>query len=185
MPGLKFRVLLDSVEKEEVFRDIAINDDLTLEQFYMSILDAFEFSNDQMASFFVSDEDWNKGEEISLMDMSFGAQDNETPDEMSNVMIREKIQSHSQRLILVHDFLNMFIFLIELQEIMDKNVDNAELIMSVGEVPESLKSNVGDKIDNMRFETEVDKDLQGYDYDDDFDDEFGSENFENIDDLDI
>ena len=184
MPGLKFRVLLDSVEKDEVFRDIAINDDLTLEQFYMSILDAFEFSNDQMASFFVSDEDWNKGEEISLMDMSFGAQDAETPDEMSNVMIREKIQSPSQRLILVHDFLNMLIFLIELQEIMDKDVDNAELLMSVGSVPDSLKANVGEKIDNMRFETEVDKDLKGYDYDD-YDDEFGSENFENIDDLDI
>ena len=184
MPGLKFRVLLDSVEEEEVFRDIAINDDLTLEQFYMAILDAFEFSNDQMASFFVSDNDWNKGEEISLMDMSFGAKDNETPDEMSNVMIREKIQSPTQRLILVHDFLNMFIFLIELQEIMDKDVNEAELLMSVGDIPDSLKANTGEKIENMRFETEVDKDLQGYD-EDDFDDEFNSGNFENIDDLDI
>lgn len=184
MPGLKFRVLLDSVEEEEVFRDIAINDDLTLEQLYMAILDAFEFNNDQMASFFVSDNDWNKGEEISLMDMSFGAQDNETPDEMANVMIREKIQSPTQRLILVHDFLNMFIFLIELQEIMDKDVSQAELLMSVGNVPDSLKANAGDKIENMRFETEVDKDLQGYDPDD-FDDDFSSGNFENIDDLDI
>jgi hypothetical protein len=184
MPGLKFRVLLDSVEEEEVFRDIAINDDLTLEQFYMSILDAFEFSNDQMASFFVSDNDWNKGEEISLMDMSFGAQDNETPDQMSSIMIREKIQSPTQRLILVHDFLNMFIFLIELQEIMDSDVNDAELVLSVGEIPENLKSNPGKNLENMRFETEVDKDLKGFDMDD-FDDEFNSGDFENIDDLDI
>lgn len=184
MPGLKFRVLLDSVEKEEVFRDIAINDDLTLEQFYMAILDAFEFSNDQMASFFISDNDWNKGEEISLMDMSFGAQDNETPEEMNNVMIREKIQSPTQRLILIHDFLNMFIFLIELQEIMDKDVKDAELILSVGEIPKNLNANTGKNLENMRFETEVDQDLKGFDMDD-YDDEFNSEGFENIDDLDI
>ena len=184
MPGLKFRVLLDSAEEEEVFRDIAINDDLTLEQFYMAILDAFEFNNDQMASFFVSDNEWNKGEEISLMDMSFGAQDNETPAQMNDIMIREKIQSPTQRLILVHDFLNMFIFLIELQEIMDSDVNDAELIMSVGSVPESLSTKTKDNLENMRFETEVDKDLKGFDMDD-FDDEFGSEGFENIDDLDI
>lgn len=184
MPGLKFRVLLDSVEEEEVFRDIAINDDLTLEQFYMSILDAFEFSNDQMASFFVSDNDWNKGEEISLMDMSFGTQDSETPDQMSSIMIREKIQSPTQRLILIHDFLNMFIFLIELQEIMDSDVKDAELILSVGKIPKNLKSNPGENLENMRFETEIDEDLKGFDLDD-FDDEFNSGDFENIDDLDI
>lgn len=184
MPGLKFRVLLDSVEEEEVFRDIAINDDLTLEQFYMAILDAFGFPNDQMASFFVSDHEWNKGEEISLMDMSFGADDQETPVQMSNIMIREKIQAPNQRLILVHDFLNMFIFLIELQEILDEEVKDAELIMSVGEVPKSLTSNPKDKLENLRFETEVDQDLKDYDLGD-FDDDFGGEGFENIDDLDI
>ena len=184
MPALKFRVLFDSVKNEEVFRDIAINEGLTFEQFYMAILDAFELPNDQMASFFVSDLDWNKGEEISLMDMSFGGQDDETPVQMSDVMIREKITSPSQRLILVHDFLNMFIFLIELQEILDADVNDAELLLSVGKVPQQLNEKTVENLDEMRFETEINKDFSDYELDD-FDDEFGGENFENIDDLDI
>src|SRR5690554_165339 len=77
MAGLKFRILLDSIEDKEIFRDILISDDLNFEHFYNTILDAFGLPNDQMASFFVSDEDWNKGEEISLMDMSFGSNDEE------------------------------------------------------------------------------------------------------------
>lgn len=184
MPGLKFRVLFDSVEDEEVFRDIAINDDLTLEQFYLAILDAFGFHNDQMASFFVSDHEWNKGEEISLMDMSFGVEEQDVPKQMDQVMIREKINAPNQRLILVHDFLNMLIFLIELQEILETDVEDAELLMSVGNVPESVLSNSTNNLENMRFETEVDEDLEDYGLSD-FDDEFGGENFENIDDLDI
>jgi hypothetical protein len=107
MPGLKFRVLLDSVKEEEVFRDIVVNDDQTFESFYQNILTAFDFSDDQMASFFVSDSDWNKGKEISLMDMSFGADDSEdAPIQMTDLMIRQCLQDPKQRFILIYDFLN-------------------------------------------------------------------------------
>ncbi len=184
MPGLKFRVLLDSVEKDEVFRDIAINDDLNFEQFYVAVLDAFGFENDQMASFFVSDSEWNKGEELCLMDMSFGNEDSEAPQEMADAMLREKIQSPKQRFILVHDFISMWIFLIELQEIMDEDVDNAQLLMSVGEIPEHMKKNPGEALENMKFKTEVDESLKDFDMDN-YDDDLMGDGFENIDDLDI
>lgn len=52
MAGLKFRILLDSIEDKEIFRDILISDDLNFEHFfYNTILDAFGLPNDQMASF--------------------------------------------------------------------------------------------------------------------------------------
>ena len=72
MPGLKFRILLDSHKNEEVFHDILVSDDENFESLFKSIIGAFEFRGDQMASFYVSNENWDKGEEISLLDLSEG-----------------------------------------------------------------------------------------------------------------
>jgi hypothetical protein len=183
MPGLKFRVLLDSVKEEEIFCDIVVNDDQTFESFYKTILEAFDFSNDQMASFFVSDVDWNKGKEISLMDMTFGPSDlEEAPDQMSDLIIRETIQDPKQRFILVYDFLNMWIFLIELQEILSEDVSESEVVMKVGEIPEKMRKEGTNSLENMQFETEISDDLKDFDFDDD---DFDGGEFENIDDFDI
>ena len=62
MPGLKFRVLLDSEKKEEIFRDILISDTDNFESLYHAILKSFNFKGDQMASFYVSNDDWDKGQ---------------------------------------------------------------------------------------------------------------------------
>lgn len=51
MPGLKFRVLLDSDKNEEIFRDILIADSDNFESLYNAIMKAFKFKGDQMASF--------------------------------------------------------------------------------------------------------------------------------------
>ena len=72
MPGLKFRILLDSHKNEEVFHDILVSEDENFESLFKSIIEAFEFRGDQMASFYVSNENWDKGEEISLIDLSEG-----------------------------------------------------------------------------------------------------------------
>ena len=66
MPGLKFRVLLDSEKNEEIFRDIVISENEDFESFFQEILNSYGFKGDQMASFYVSNENWDKGEEISL-----------------------------------------------------------------------------------------------------------------------
>ena len=53
MPGLKFRILLDSHKNEEVFHDILVSEDENFESLFKSIIKAFEFRGDQMASFYV------------------------------------------------------------------------------------------------------------------------------------
>src|SRR5690554_3323400 len=189
MAGLKFRVLLDSIENTEVFRDILISDDFNFEHFYNTILDAFGFSNDQMASFFVSDEDWNKGEEISLMDMSFGQLDEEeAPIEMSSLKLKDRISEPKQRFILVHDFLSMWIFLIELHEITDEVVEHPQLLLEVGDISQETKDKGPKNLEDMKFETDRDPNAEDFgDFDDldDFDDDFGNGQFDNIDDYDI
>ena len=86
MAGIKFRVLLDSNQKEEVFCDILLSIDDNFESFFNSIVKAYDFKGDQMASFYASNEEWDKGEEVSLMDVSFGEEDQQRT--MSNTSIR-------------------------------------------------------------------------------------------------
>lgn len=138
MQGLKFRILLDSEAKAEVFRDIVISDSSDFETFYRAIINAFELKGDQMASFYVSNEAWDKGHEINLMDMSY---DDDALDQPANVMskaiLRDFITASNQKFILIYDFLAMQIFLIELIENDLPNPTKPELVLSVGEAAKS------------------------------------------------
>ncbi|HIP31386.1 MAG TPA: hypothetical protein EYG86_01350 [Crocinitomicaceae bacterium] len=165
MAGLKFRVLLDSKSKNKVFRDILISDSDNFESFYKAILTAYNFSQDQMASFYMSNHNWDKGFEISLFDMSFGEDDSQIlPGIMSECTIREYIQDPDQKMILVHDFLRMWMFLVELIGIEKEEPNEAKLILTVGEAPaEDSKSQENE---DLQFETESE---MGDEEDDEFD----------------
>jgi len=165
MPGLKFRVLLDSKNKNEVFRDILISDSDNFESFYKAILSAYDFTEDQMASFYMSNHNWDKGFEISLFDMSFGEDDSQIlPGIMKESIVREFIQDPDQKMILVHDFLRMWLFLIELIGIEKEEPDEPKLILSVGDAPKEDSKPMEN--DDLHFETESEL---GEDEEDEFD----------------
>jgi hypothetical protein len=136
MPGLKFRILLDSENEDEVFRDILIDDDDNFESFFKVIMNAFQFSGKEMASFYVSNDHWDKGHEISLMDMSYG--DEPEPDQptvMKESILRDYLIEPDQKFILVYDFMRMWIFLIELIGY-EKNMDgDPKILLAVGATP--------------------------------------------------
>lgn len=169
MAGLKFRVLLDSKDKAEVFRDILISDTDNLESFYRAIVDAYQFSQEQMASFYVSNDQWDKGHEIALFDMSFGDDDQRIPDVMSTTTVEEFIDAKDQKFILVHDFMRMWIFLIELIDYQEETPDRPTVKLSVGNAPsEESKSS-----EELQFDSESTD--PG---DDEEEDEFGFNDFE-------
>ena len=167
MAGLKFRVLLDSKDKNEVFRDILISDKADFESFYKAILDAYGFTSDQMASFYMSNDSWDKGFEISLFDMSFGEDpDQILPGVMHSSIIGSFIQESDQKIILVHDFLRMWIFLIELIGYTEDTPEYPKTILTVGNAP--AEDSKPAESEDLQFETE--SDLDGFDEDED---EFG------------
>lgn len=134
MSAYKFRVLLDNENDAEIFRDIVIDQKANFESFYRAITQAFEFSNDHMASFYVSNEEWDKGEEISLVDVNFDP-DAEPVGLMTDLSLEDRVRDLDQKFILVHDFMSMWIFLIELQSIVDEKVENPYVALSVGQAP--------------------------------------------------
>ena len=169
MAGLKFRVLLDSKDKNEIFRDLLISDKENFESFYKAILNSYNFTEDQMASFYMSNDTWDKGHEISLFDMSYGEDpDQILPGVMSTSTIGDFIQESDQKIILVHDFLRMWIFLIELIGYTEETPDNPKTILSVGNAP--AEDSKPSENDELKFETDSENEEE--------EDEFGFGEFE-------
>ena len=133
MAGIKFRVLLDSNQKEEVFCDILLSIDDNFESFFNTIIKAYDFKGDQMASFYASNEEWDKGEEVSLMDVSFGEEGQQRT--MSNTSIQSMVEAPDQKFILVYDFMKMWIFLVECIGLQEETPSKPTVILSVGEKP--------------------------------------------------
>lgn len=108
----RYRIILDT--EEDVFRDIEIEEDTSLEEFHDVITQSFGLDGTEMASFYISDDQWNQGEEISLFDMSDGTE----PIRLMNETKISDVSSQAfPKLIYIYDFLSMWTFLVELAEI--------------------------------------------------------------------
>tara|TARA_B100001250_G_scaffold328679_1_gene293237 strand:+ start:266 stop:748 length:483 start_codon:yes stop_codon:yes gene_type:complete len=154
----RFRVILDNDTDDDIFRDIEIYKTNSLEEFHETIINSFGFINNEMASFYISDNEWNQGEEISLF--NFGDESKETK-LMSSVAINQVINNENNKLIYIYDFLNMWVFLIELIEVAEeiKGINYPNIIFSKGELPE--------KAPEKKFESKKDGIVDDEDYEDD------------------
>ncbi|NQY05445.1 MAG: hypothetical protein HRT68_04370 [Flavobacteriaceae bacterium] len=130
----RFRVILDA--EEDVFRDIEIEADTCSEDFHNAISQAFGFEGGEMASFYLSDNEWNQGEEIALFDMSDGLNPVRV---MCETSLDDMVNEDQARLIYVYDFFNMWTFLIELAEIAEPETGMTypNLMFAHGVLPES------------------------------------------------
>ncbi len=160
----RFRIILDA--KEDVFRDIEIEADATLEDFHNSITQAFGFEGQEMASFYVSNDEWKQGEEIALFNLSEGVDSLRVMNETS---IDDVTNREQTRLLYVYDFLSMWTFLVELADIAepDDSLTYPNLMFSHGEIP--------DEAPEKEFKAE------GTDENDEFYDDVDKEDYEDLD----
>lgn len=177
----KFRVL--SSENKDFVRDIEIPDEKRFYDLHMGIQAACGYDFTQMTSFYLSNEDWEKGDEISMMVMD--PDDENVPYFMKDVLLKDLIKEENQRLLYLFDFFSVRMMFIELVDIRDMSSEEAkqnypQCSLSEGDAPEMMKID-----DNMAADDML-SDLD--EFEDEFGDEFGDEfsgGFENIDDLDI
>jgi len=165
----KFRVTLDVLD--DVFRDIAIRNTDTFEDFHFAIVQAFGLEGQEIASFYKADDKWNQGEEIALEDMSEG----QSSILMMNETNLEEVLSKKQtRLIYVYDFLNMWTFYVELADIAEPESSRnyPDLLFAQGQLPENPpeKKFEADMFD--QFSDEFSEELENDDLDFDNLDEF-------------
>ncbi len=153
----RFRAILDHENKEDIFRDIEIRKTDTFEDLHNVLTQSFGFDGSEMASFYVSNDDWHQGQEIALFDMG----QNEDIRMMNETIIEDVLDEDNTKLIYIYDFLNMWTFLVELGEIVEEaqGTDYPNLLFVCGQVP----SEAPEKL----FEADQsNEDLDGYRFDD-------------------
>lgn len=133
MKGYKFRVVIDV--EEMVFRDILILENQTFEELHNAIIKAYNFQGGVMASFYISNDEWDKGEEIALMNMDDGT--GRGPKTMGNTKISSMTEKVGQKLVYVYDFMRMWCFYVELTEILETKSDEQypQTVLSYGDAP--------------------------------------------------
>ncbi len=130
----RFRVLID--DASEAFRDIEIGSGQSFLEFHQAIKEAFGFTSDEMACFYVNDAEWNKGIEIPLADLGF-AEEGKVPLMMHEVEVGDHIRDADQRFVYAYDFLTMWMFLVERIGTGDPDpaLTYPRVAMSVGKAP--------------------------------------------------
>lgn len=117
MAILKFRVYLQ--EDESVYRDIAIKHTANFKELHSAILIAYEFDNKHQATFYRSNDIWQRGREISIekYDKEYKAE----PLIMEDTALATEIKDPNQKFIYEYDFTKHWLFMVELI-----NVDKEE-----------------------------------------------------------
>lgn len=119
----KFRIISDEVD--DFLREIKIDSDASFYELHEAILKCTGYKDDQMTSFFVCDDDWEKQTEITLEDMGGGSSEEDTYI-MRETRLSELLEEEKQKMLYVFDPLSERVFFIELSEIITgKDLDKA------------------------------------------------------------
>ena len=119
--------------KEDVIRDIEISSTSNLEELHYAIITAFELEKNELASFYMTNEDFELLQEIPLLSID----EEENPMlGMNEVIISSILTKQGSQLLYVYDFMKMWRFLITLTEKKEEIISEPKCVKSVGEMPE-------------------------------------------------
>jgi hypothetical protein len=110
MAVLKFRIYLE--EDDSIYRDIAIRHKQTFLELHTAILQAYEFDSKHKATFYRSNDRWQRGKEITLekYEKNYVVE----PLLMSDTNVGTEVFNPSQKFVYEYDFVKGWQFLIEL-----------------------------------------------------------------------
>ncbi len=172
----KFLILSDEVD--HFAREIEIDSEATFLELNDAILESVGYTKDQLTSFFICENNWEKKTEVTLMDMETDFDEDSWV--MGETRLSELLEEEKQRMLFVFDNMTERAFFIELREIITgKNLKKAVCTKSVGNPPaqtidfEEMEKNV--KSNDLG----IDEDFYG---DDDYDpSELDAEGFDDLD----
>jgi len=110
MAILRFRIYFE--EDESIYRDVAIRHTQTFRDLHECILKGYEFDSKHKATFFRSNDHWQRGREISLE--KYEKEYKAPPLLMEETSIGSEIRDPNQKFIYLYDFNKNWTFLVEL-----------------------------------------------------------------------
>ena len=163
MAILKFRVYFE--EDDSIYRDVAVRHTQSFLQLHQVILKAYEFDSKHQATFYRSNDHWQRGREISLekYDKPYKAE----PLLMDATTIGSEIRDPNQKFIYVYDFVKNWSFLVELINVSKEEngkLDYPAVIKAEGIAPSQYgtKGLVGDKLTEMEEKYDLTKGTEGF-----------------------
>jgi len=169
---LKVILKLDEI----VFRDLLVSEKSTLKELHQSIIEAFQFKGEQLASFLITDGGIQANDEFPLEKL--GENDSRL---MEDVTVGDVLSELGDQLTYIYDYVNEWRFEIEVIESSQNESHNPpELINSYGKAPkESDRDLSGSDAENILMNA-----ILGDEFDDleDDDDLFDSGEFDSLDD---
>ncbi|GBU07361.1 hypothetical protein AwDysgo_06920 [Bacteroidales bacterium] len=134
-----YRFLLLSDEVDSFKREIKISSEASFLEFQDAILDSVNYTKDQMTSFFICNDDWSKGTEISLIEMDTSYEvDNYV---MEDTTLSQLVDEEGQKLLFVFEYISERAFFMELREIVIGNKQTKALCsLSLNNPPAQISS---------------------------------------------
>lgn len=128
MNRIKFSIVLD--HKQDVFREIEIDETDSLMLFHQIIVQSFQLSEGEMAAFYFTDDEWNQEDEIPLVSMD------DTITEMSQIKIKDVFKSEDSKMLYINDFLLFWRFMITIEQITQtERPKQAQEVLKFGQMP--------------------------------------------------
>ena len=109
----KFLILSDEVDN--FAREISIDADATFLELQDAILDSVNFTKDQITSFFICDEDWEKKTEVTLIEMDSSSEYDSWL--MESTKLSDLVDEEYQKLLFVFDNMADRAFFMELRSL--------------------------------------------------------------------
>ncbi|MEE0990302.1 MAG: hypothetical protein UIC45_03155 [Paludibacteraceae bacterium] len=133
-----YKFILVSDEEPDFMREISISSEANFQELHEAILDSVNYDGGAITSFFICNEDWEKEQEITLIEMDTDSDVDSYV--MSETTISDLVTDEHQKLLYVFDFLTDRAFFIELKEIVfGQDIDAAECTASLGDAPMQYK----------------------------------------------
>ena len=163
MAILKFRVYFE--EDDSVYRDVAIRHTQSFFELHEVILKAFEFDSKHAATFYRSNDNWQRGREISLE--VYSKPYKAAPLLMKEVTIGSEIKDPNQKFIYEYDFAKHWIFHIALISVSKEESAKTTypgLIRAEGIAPSQYgtKSLLGERFADVEEKYDLTKGAEGF-----------------------
>ena len=163
MAVLKFRVYFE--EDDSVYRDVVVKHNQHFFELHQVILKAYEFDNKHQATFFRSNDHWQRGREISLD--KYDREYKVAPLLMAETTIGSEIKDPNQKFVYLYDFVKNWYFLIELIHVSKEENSKLEYpavvkAESVGPSQYGTRGLIGDKLAEVEEKYDLNKSAEGF-----------------------
>lgn len=130
-----FRIVSDEVDNFR--REIKIDADATFLDLKNAICDSVDYDKNQMCSFFICDNGWEKEKEITLEDM--GSDSAQEVYLMDDSVLSDFIDDEGQRLIFTFDYMTDRSFFLEMKHLeTGRNLIDPVCSMAIGKAPSQM-----------------------------------------------